>query len=113
MVVVVANLKPRAMKGVISQGMVLCAKIEDGSCIEFLDVPEGTEIGELLTVEGEVHPDPDDVINPGKKGKPSPWEEILPMLSTDGDKIATFNGKPFKTSAGLVTASTLCNVPLN
>ena len=112
-VVVVANLKPRAMKGIESQGMVLCGKNSDGSKIEFLDVPEGAEVGELITVEGGPAPDPDDVINSGKKGKPSPWESVVPDLKTNESKLATYEGKLLMTSAGPLSVATLIDSPLN
>ncbi len=93
--------------------MVLCAKSEDGSKIEFLEVSEGTEIGELISIDGQGAANPDDVISSGKKGKPSPWEEVLPALRTNDDKVATFDGHIFRTSAGVVTCASLASSPLN
>ena len=52
MVVVLTNLKPRAMKavGIESQGMVLCGDNE--TTVELVDPPKGSVAGDLITFEG-------------------------------------------------------------
>ena len=39
--VLLCNLKPAKMAGFTSNGMVLCAKSEDGTKVEFMEPPEG------------------------------------------------------------------------
>lgn len=51
-VLVLANLKARKLVGFPSHGMVMCAVNEDGSKVEFVEPPEGAEIGERVMVEG-------------------------------------------------------------
>ena len=50
-VLVVCNLKPAKMRGVESQGMVLCATGEDGK-VEFVEPPEGVPNGERVLFPG-------------------------------------------------------------
>jgi aminoacyl tRNA synthase complex-interacting multifunctional protein 1 len=50
------SLKPVKMRGVTSQGMVLCASAKDGKDaggIEFVSPPEGSQPGERIYFEGE------------------------------------------------------------
>jgi len=44
------NLKPAKMRGVMSEGMVMCASSPDK--VEIIDPPNGVEIGDRVTVEG-------------------------------------------------------------
>ena len=48
-VVLVANLKPRKMRGILSEGMLLCAQDSEGNLklvtVEGGDFPSGMEIG--------------------------------------------------------------------
>ena len=46
MVVVITNLKPRNLGGWRSAGMVLCAETPDGSKVEFLSPPAGSQPGD-------------------------------------------------------------------
>jgi len=52
MVVVLCNLKPKKLADYMSHGMVLCAQPADGSVVEFLVPPEGSQPGDLITFEG-------------------------------------------------------------
>jgi tRNA-binding EMAP/Myf-like protein len=47
-VVIIANLKPRNMRGIKSNGMVLCASNEEHSVVEPLAPPEGAAVGERV-----------------------------------------------------------------
>ena len=51
LVVVLCNLKPAKMRGVESQGMVLCASREEPKEVEPLSVPEGSAPGDRVVVE--------------------------------------------------------------
>jgi len=44
------NLKPAKMRGVMSEGMIMCASSPDK--VEIIDPPNGVEIGDRVTVEG-------------------------------------------------------------
>lgn len=47
-VVIIANLKPRNMRGIKSNGMVLCASNEEHTAVEPLTPPEGAAVGERV-----------------------------------------------------------------
>ena len=108
LLIVVANLKPRPMQGVTSQGMVLCASNSDHTKVEFIDPPANSKIGERVTIEGyEGEPDLP-FCNPKKKV----FETIQPDLKTNEKKIACWKGIPLKTSAGECAAKTLTNATI-
>lgn len=50
MVVLLCNLKPAKMRGVLSEAMVMCASTPDK--VEILAPPEGAVPGDLVTVPG-------------------------------------------------------------
>uniref|UniRef100_A0A0G4G7H8 tRNA-binding domain-containing protein n=1 Tax=Chromera velia CCMP2878 TaxID=1169474 RepID=A0A0G4G7H8_9ALVE len=103
-VLVLANLKARALVGFQSHGMVLCAKSQDGTKVELVRPPEGAKIGELVKWPGhEGEPEPQ--LNPKKKA----FEQIQPLFKTDENKTALYNGTPFMTSAGPCTCDSIVN----
>ncbi len=51
-VVVFANLKPRKLAGVESNGMVMCASNADKSVIELIRPPEGSKVGDRVQLTG-------------------------------------------------------------
>ena len=104
-VVVVANLEPRKMRGVLSEGMVLCASNEGKATVKLLEVPAGVANGERITF-------------PGHQGAPEPvlkkklaacWDEVAPLLRTDGHGQALYGELPFLTSKGPVTCASIPN----
>jgi methionine--tRNA ligase beta chain len=52
MCTVLCNLKPAKMRGVVSEGMVLCGANADSDKVELLEPPAGAGIGERITVDG-------------------------------------------------------------
>lgn len=74
-VVVVANLKPVKMRGIVSNGMVLCAS--NGEKVEIIEVPENSTPGDKIFFEG-FNETPDPVLNPKKKV----WEQVQPDFAT-------------------------------
>lgn len=50
MVVLLCNLKPAKMRGIVSQAMVMCASTPEK--VEILDPPSGAEPGERITFQG-------------------------------------------------------------
>jgi len=99
MLVVIANMKPCKMKGIESQGMVLCSTGPGG--VELMKVPEGAKIGERLTCAG-YEGEPDEVLNT-KTGK-NPLEVIKPELKTNANGEGTYKGVTITTSAGVITS---------
>ncbi|TFJ87351.1 hypothetical protein NSK_001683 [Nannochloropsis salina CCMP1776] len=97
-VVVLANLKPRALKGITSHGMLLCASNEDHTVVKPLSPPPGVALGELITFEGHMAaPEP-----PGNRAGKA-FDRVAEELGAGEDMIATYKGIPFMTSKGPVT----------
>lgn len=107
LVVVVANLKPAKLKGIMSAGMVLAASNADHTQVEILDPPAGAVPGERVTFAG-VTGEPDAQLNPKKKI----FEEVKPHLHTNAEKVAQYKELTFTTSAGPCTVATLANATL-
>jgi methionine--tRNA ligase beta chain len=112
-IVVVCNLKPRAMVGFTSEGMVLCASNADRSVVEFVDPPAGAAPGDRILIDGHADsaaPVPE-VINPS--AKKNPWVPFAAELKTNADRVATYLGVPLRTAAGVCTAPTVANGPIS
>uniref|UniRef100_A0A3Q2ZVD5 Aminoacyl tRNA synthetase complex interacting multifunctional protein 1a n=1 Tax=Kryptolebias marmoratus TaxID=37003 RepID=A0A3Q2ZVD5_KRYMA len=103
MAVLLCNLKPAKMRGVVSQAMVMCASSPDK--VEILDPPSGTVPGDRVTVQG-FPGEPDKELNPKKKV----WEQVQPDLRTDGQCVATYKGAAFEVAGkGVCKAQTMSN----
>lgn len=74
-VTVVANLKPVAMRGIKSNGMVLCASAEDK--VEFVNPPAGSKPGDKLFFQ-DFDGTPEKQLNPKKKI----FETVQPLFTT-------------------------------
>ncbi|KAH8555366.1 hypothetical protein BGW37DRAFT_449752 [Umbelopsis sp. PMI_123] len=98
-VLVLCNLKPANMRGVKSQGMVLCASPADGTKVELLAPVDLTKVkpGDRIYFEGQ-EGTPEAVLNPKKKY----WETVQPDFKTNGETFAFYQDKPFliKSSSG-------------
>lgn len=102
--VVLCNLKPAKMRGILSEAMVMCASSPEK--VEILAPPEGSVPGDLVHVEGYPRV-PDAVMNPKKKI----FETVAPDLHTNGDLLACYKDKSFVVPGkGPVKAQTLKNV---
>lgn len=94
-VVVLCNLKPRTMRGVTSQGMLLCASNEAHTQVDPLAPPQGTPVGELITFEGHrVAP-----IDAGNRATKA-FDRVCEDLKTDDAGVAMYKDLPFATSLG-------------
>jgi aminoacyl tRNA synthase complex-interacting multifunctional protein 1 len=98
-VLVLANLKARALRGFESHGMVLCASKAD--LVEFLEPPKTAKPGDCVVVEGFVG-EPDGVLNPKK----NPFDLIVPDIATNADGVACFKGIAWKIGGEVVTTPT-------
>jgi methionine--tRNA ligase beta chain len=107
MVLVLANLKPRPMRGFVSNGMLLCASTEDRG-VELIEPPAGAVPGERVTI-GDLVGEFDEVLN----AKKNPWEAVCEHFKTGSDEpIALFKDIPLMTSAGVPKAATLKDAPI-
>lgn len=97
------NLKPQKMRGIVSEGMIMCASEEEK--VEILIPPKGSVPGDIVRVEGyEYKPEPN--ITPKK----NIFEVISPHLKVNQGKIATFKGIPWNVGGkGPATTCTIIN----
>uniref|UniRef100_A0A7S1B0A8 tRNA-binding domain-containing protein n=1 Tax=Noctiluca scintillans TaxID=2966 RepID=A0A7S1B0A8_NOCSC len=102
--VVLANLKTKNMRGVPSQGMVLCVTKADGK-VELLAPKEGTGVGERVLVEGLGDQPADEQLNE-KTGK-APLEVLKPGMCTTAECLAAYKGALWQTSAGPIGSTTI------
>lgn len=103
MAILMCNLKPAKMRGVVSQAMVMCASSPDK--VEILDPPSGAVPGDRITFQG-FPGEPDKELNPKKKV----WEQVQPDLRTDDQCVATYKGSAFEVAGkGVCKAQTMSN----
>lgn len=102
-VCVLSNMKPKSLRGKMSNGMVLCVSNEDHTKIELLKPAMGSVIGERVVMEGCAG-EPDTVLST-KTGK-DPFVAVQPEFKCR-DKRAYYKEHPFMTSKGPCTCETL------
>ncbi|XP_054447624.1 aminoacyl tRNA synthase complex-interacting multifunctional protein 1 isoform X1 [Pteronotus mesoamericanus] len=103
MVILLCNLKPAKMRGVLSQAMVMCASSPEK--VEILAPPNGSVPGDRITFDA-FPGEPDKELNPKKKI----WEQIQPDLYTNDECVATYKGVPFEVKGkGVCRAQTMAN----
>lgn len=103
MVILLCNLKPAKMRGVLSQAMVMCASSPEK--VEILAPPHGSVPGDRVTFDA-FPGEPDKELNPKKKI----WEQIQPDLHTNDECVATYKGAPFEVKGkGVCRAQTMAN----
>jgi len=96
------------MRWVESKGMVLCSSREDPKEVEPLAVPEGSVVGDRVTVESEKECQPDEVLNPKKKV----WEKLSVDLKTNSDGFAQWQGNSLITGKGKITCASVKDAPI-
>jgi aminoacyl tRNA synthase complex-interacting multifunctional protein 1 len=112
-VVALCNLKARNMRGVKSDGMLLCASNADHSAVEPLDPPAGAVPGDRLGFDLDgARPGPDGDAPPpasaNQVAKKKVWEGVQPDLRTTGDRVATWKGAAMVgVDGGVVTCASL------
>ena len=110
LLVVVANLKPSKLKGTKSAGMVLCAASDDHSQVELVDPPAGSVAGDVIHAEG-IPATPDAKVDAKKKNHA--WRKSIPLLRTNGERVAVFEGIPLVVDGkGQCTVSSLGDMAL-
>ncbi|CAK7325033.1 unnamed protein product [Dovyalis caffra] len=114
-VVVLANLKPRNMRGVKSSGMLMAASDASHENVELLHPPDGSIPGDRIWFGS-----PDDQTNlpdpasPNQIQKKKIWESVQPHLKTDDSCIAILGGEYFmRTSTGVVASKSLSNANIS
>jgi len=101
-VLVVCNLKPAKLGGVVSNGMVLCASSEDKSSVVFVEPPAEAPPGERVACEGMVA----EPASANKVKKKKLLEGACADLKAI-DHVATYRGVPLSTASGPCSTPTL------
>lgn len=106
MVIVLCNLKPAKMRGITSEGMVMCASTPEK--VEVLAPPAGSVPGDLVHCEGFTR-NPDVVMNPKKKI----FETVAPDLKTNDQLIGCYQNKQLVVPGkGPIVTQSLKNVQI-
>lgn len=99
-VLVLCNLKPRPLQGIVSHGMVLCASDASHEHVDPISPPPNAKIGDLIYFEGHIS-DPKPPGNAAVKA----FKKVVERLHSDMNGVATFDGEPFMTNNGPCTTS--------
>lgn len=105
MALLLCNLKPAKMRGILSEAMVMCASTPEK--VEILLPPPNAKIGDRVEVAG--YPgEADAQLNPKKKI----FEQVAPDLKVNSDGVACYKCVPLtvRGSGGQFKAATLKNV---
>lgn len=103
-VLLLCNLKPAKMRGVLSEGMILCASNADHTEVEPIVVPSGSNAGDRISVEG-YSGTPDKELNPKKKV----WDKLQVDLKTNAKGLAVWKDNLLQTPKGESLTSKLAN----
>ncbi|KAJ1473165.1 hypothetical protein T484DRAFT_1637390, partial [Baffinella frigidus] len=100
LVAVLCNLKPAKMRGIMSEGMVLCGSNAEHTAVQILEPPAGSEVGEHLYLDsfGLMKP---------SKSQQGIWKMVAPDMKLDGEGRAVYRDKLFSTAKGPLTCKTL------
>jgi aminoacyl tRNA synthase complex-interacting multifunctional protein 1 len=106
LVVVLCNLKPSKLRGVMSEAMVLCASTPEK--VELMEPPAGSHPGDRVTCvgfEGEPHPE----CNP----KNNIFALVTSDLKTNDSLVGSYKGAVLEVKGkGVIKSTTLKNVPV-
>ncbi|KAK2649882.1 hypothetical protein Ddye_017371 [Dipteronia dyeriana] len=109
-VVVLANLKPRNMRGVKSNGMLLAASDASHQSVELLQPPETSLPGHRIWFGDQNQPPPSTTpATPNQIQKKKIWELVQPHLKTNASCVAMLGEDLMLTSQGAVVCASLKN----
>ncbi|WAR18916.1 AIMP1-like protein [Mya arenaria] len=105
--VFMCNLKAAKMRGILSNGMIMCASCPEK--VEILVPPPGAQVGDRVRAK-DFPGEPDALLNPKKKI----WETLKPDLRTDGDRVAAYKGSQLHIEGkGPLVAPTAANTQIS
>ncbi|CAI5477626.1 unnamed protein product [Closterium sp. Yama58-4] len=108
LVVVLANLKPRNMRGVKSNGMLLAASDDAHENVQLLSPPVEAAPGERIWFGAEADgASQAAAATPNQLQKKKIWEAVQPQLKTTEDCAATLLDKPMRVASGVITCKSL------
>lgn len=107
-VVVLANLKPRNMRGVKSNGMLLATSDAGKERVELLSPPDGAAPGDRVWFgDEEGGASQGAALTPNQVAKKKVWEAIQPQLRCSAEGTAMFGDRPMRVGAGPITSKTI------
>jgi len=112
LVVVFTNLKTGKLRGVESQGMVLCAVAKDGSTQLLVPAAE-SKIGERIVVDGINYDGTEVKGRVDARKKNHPWVKSKSTLLTNENCVACYDGKALITKAGPVCCKSFKNTQIS
>lgn len=98
--ILLCNLKPAKMRGIMSHAMVMCASTPEK--VEILAPPVGSKAGDIVTVPG-YQGTPDPQLNPKKKV----FEAVQPDFLVSKDGYAMYRGVEWLVGGDKITAPTM------
>ncbi|XP_030194453.1 aminoacyl tRNA synthase complex-interacting multifunctional protein 1 [Gadus morhua] len=108
LVVVLCNVRPCKLKGVVSQARLLCCSTSDDN-IEMLAPPPGSIPGDRVTFNNYPGEPDRELVS-----KDRVWEILQPDLQTDGRGVASYKGAWFEVKGkGLCRIPTLTNCSIH
>lgn len=105
------------MKGIESQGMILCASVAEPRQVEPLDAPANSQVGDRVFVEGygpvqlenkENSLPLYEILNPKKKI----WDKIQVEMATSSTCVAEWRSSALMTAKGNITVKSMKNAPI-
>uniref|UniRef100_A0A8D9EYM4 Aminoacyl tRNA synthase complex-interacting multifunctional protein 1 n=1 Tax=Cacopsylla melanoneura TaxID=428564 RepID=A0A8D9EYM4_9HEMI len=108
-VVVVCNLKPAKFRGVLSQGMILCASetYNNVTRVEVIHPPEDSKAGNRVFIHNRTGM-PDPMLNP----KERVWPQIQVDLKTNDEGHVVWKNQRLETIHGPLKVYLLKNAPV-
>lgn len=105
MVVTICNLKPRKLRGVASEAMILAGSVVSGEgdkeTVVPIGPPDGSEEGTVVGADGI---EGERTVVDGKFVSGKIWDKVVPRLGVK-DGMACYDGKQLRTSLGAVTCA--------
>lgn len=104
LIVVFANLKPKKLNNIMSNGMILSASKDDK--FELIRPNKNSLPGDnvYLDIEGSV---PRKVL--GEHLSSNKFSKLMPLFKSNNEKLAAFSGIKLKTTSGNITVATLAD----
>merc|ERR1711920_20062 len=85
--ILLCNLKPAKMRGILSEAMVMCASTPEK--VEILAPPTNAVPGDIVTVPG-FEGTPEEIIKPTNKKTTSIFDQVAPDLKTNDSLQAVY-----------------------
>ncbi len=107
-IVVFANLKPKKLASIMSNGMILSCQDPESKEFELIRPSINSKPGDNVFLEGTEPKDkPSDFLSANK------FQKALPLLKTTDDLVASFDGIKLRTVDDLVKVDKFKNAPIS